>query len=528
MAGALQAGDPRQVGPYRLVRRLGGGGMGQVFLGRSPGGRTVAVKVVHPELAGDTGFRRRFAAEVEAARAVGGFFTAQVLDADTAAERPWLATAFIPGPSLHEAVVEHGPLPGASVAVLGAGLAEGLAAVHAKALVHRDLKPGNVILAGDGPRIIDFGIARALEATSFTQTRTVLGTAGFMSPEQTRGGTVGPPSDVFALGCVLAFAATGRGPFGAGRLEALAYRIVHEAPDLSGVPGGLADLVAECLAKDPAQRPGLGRVLETCTALAPAEPHREAGQWLPQALTEVVADRATLLVTTADPSPGIDGGHGQDPAEGPRRQAPAGSTGHAAPDRSPAAYAAPPRPADIQPPRRWFGVGAGMVAFGLVGGVAGFAARLGAGMLLFAMLAIAGAVIVIVTGVRRAGHRRRLLAERRGGAAQAPRARRHQGTRPDSRDGPGAGAALGPPRAGPRDPGVPARAAGRSSGPRTRPTEQGPGKAGPRDPRSVVSPGTSWRRTLRRGRSSRTSRSPAPPRCSLRARPGPSPGQRPW
>ncbi|WP_199493504.1 serine/threonine-protein kinase [Marinitenerispora sediminis] len=329
MPGALRAGDPLQVGPYRLVGRLGGGGMGQVFLGRSPGGRLVAVKLVRPELAGDPGFRRRFAAEVRAARAVGGFYTAQVVASDPGAERPWLATAYIPGPSLHEAVEEHGPLPGASVALLGSGLAEGLAAVHASGLVHRDLKPGNVILAADGPRIIDFGIARALESTVLTQTHTVLGSVGFMSPEQARGGEVGPTSDVFSLGCVLVFAATGRGPFGTGRLDALAYRVVHEGPELAGLPADLAGAVAPCLAKDPAARPSLEEVLASLSGLVPAAAERGAGRWLPEAVTEVIADRETLRVTTAEP-PGAAAGGGA-PAPEP---APAPGTDGAAPDRA--------------------------------------------------------------------------------------------------------------------------------------------------------------------------------------------------
>ncbi|MEV4250063.1 protein kinase [Streptosporangium canum] len=293
MADHLSDGDPTLIGSYRLHARLGGGGMGQVFLGRSPGGRLVAVKVVRPELADNADFRRRFAAEVDAARKVGGFYTAQVVDADTDAARPWLATAYIPGPSLHQAVDEHGPLPLESAAVLGAGLAEGLAAVHGCGMVHRDLKPANVILAEDGPRLIDFGIARALDATSHTQTATVLGTAAFMSPEQAMAQEVGSASDVFSLGCVLAFAATGRGPFGTGPAHAVVYRVVHAEPDLRAVPAPLADLVAACLAKDPTARPGLQYVLTRLTALA--TPGQE--RWLPEALTQVITERRTTALT---------------------------------------------------------------------------------------------------------------------------------------------------------------------------------------------------------------------------------------
>ncbi|MFA1537600.1 protein kinase domain-containing protein [Actinomadura monticuli] len=256
----LRPGDPGMLGPYRLEGRLGGGGMGLVFLGRSPGGRPVAVKVARHELADDPGFRRRFTREVEAARRVGGFYTAQVVDADTDAHPPWLATAFIPGPSLEQAVRGHGPLPDDALSALGAGLAEGLAAIHREGLVHRDLKPGNIILAADGPRVIDFGISRALD-DAHTST-TALGTPGYMSPEQAVGREVGPPSDVFALGAVLAFAATEHGPFGTGPAGTIIHRIVHEAPDLTRLPPHLAGLVSDCLAKDPNSRPGVSEILD--------------------------------------------------------------------------------------------------------------------------------------------------------------------------------------------------------------------------------------------------------------------------
>lgn len=300
MSDPLLNGDPTRIGPYSLHARLGGGGMGQVFLGPSPGGYTVAVKVVRPDLAQDPDFRRRFAAEVTAARRVGGFYTAQVVDADTDATPPWLATAYIPGPTLYQAVREHGPLPATTVAVLGAGLAEGLAAVHAQGVVHRDLKPGNVLLAADGPRVIDFGIARALDATSLTHSSTVLGTAAFMSPEQARAEKVGPASDVFSLGCVLAFAATGRSPFGEGAPLAVMFRVVQEEPDLAGVPASLVGLVEACLAKDPATRPEVGEVV---AALAPAVPSRSGddGQWLPPDVTEVLVRYTRTYTRTQEP-----------------------------------------------------------------------------------------------------------------------------------------------------------------------------------------------------------------------------------
>ncbi len=212
IAGDLQAGDPVQAGPYRLAGRLGSGGIGHVFLGLSAGGRPVAVKVIRPELAGEPGFRARFAREVAAARQVNGLFTAAVVDADVTGPVPWLATAYVPGPSLADVVETRGPLPVDSVLALAAGLAEGLVAIHAVGVVHRDLKPSNVLLAVDGPRVIDFGISRAAEASALTQSGMVMGSPGFMSPEQAEGVPVGPASDVFSLGAVLAFAATAEGP----------------------------------------------------------------------------------------------------------------------------------------------------------------------------------------------------------------------------------------------------------------------------------------------------------------------------
>jgi serine/threonine protein kinase len=251
----LQAGDPGVIGPYRVVGRLGSGGMGHVFLGRSPGGRLLAIKVVRPELAGDLEFRTRFRREVAAAASVSGLFTAPVVDADTEAPVPWLATAYIAGSSLADTVAGHGPLPAASLLALAAGLAEGLLAIHSAGLVHRDLKPSNVLMADDGPRVIDFGISRAMEASAVTSTGIVVGSPGFMSPEQAEGHEVGPPSDVFSLGAVLAFAATGEGPFGNGSSAALIYRLVHNPPDLTRVPGEARALIEHCLDKDPGRRP---------------------------------------------------------------------------------------------------------------------------------------------------------------------------------------------------------------------------------------------------------------------------------
>ena len=262
----LGPGDPRQVGPYRIRARLGAGGMGQVFLGYSPGGRAVAVKVIHRELARDPAFRTRFRREVAAARAVSGAYTAPVTAAGPDDDPPWLATVFVPGPTLAAAVAEAGPLPAAAVWKLAAGLVEALQAVHSCGLVHRDLKPGNVLLAIDGPRLIDFGIARALERTAVTSTGQIVGTPSFMSPEQVEGGRAGPATDVFSLGCVIVFAATGTGAFGDGPPASMLYRVVHAPPTLAGLPGGLRELAAACLAKQPADRLAVAGLVEVITA----------------------------------------------------------------------------------------------------------------------------------------------------------------------------------------------------------------------------------------------------------------------
>ncbi|WP_234386555.1 serine/threonine-protein kinase, partial [Streptomyces sp. ERV7] len=250
------------------MARLGSGGMGQVYLARSPGGRLVAVKVVRPDLARDAEFRRRFAREVTAARRVNGAFTAGVVDADPDGSPAWLAVVYVPGVSLAEAISGHGPWPVQPVLALGAGLTEALEAIHAAGVVHRDLKPSNVLLAADGPRVIDFGISAAGEASALTHTGMTIGTPGFMSPEQLTGQPVGPPSDVFSLGALLAYTASGVGPFGAGTPHALHFRAVYEEPSLASVPAELRSVVAACLAKEPDERPTVAALLEQLTTAA--------------------------------------------------------------------------------------------------------------------------------------------------------------------------------------------------------------------------------------------------------------------
>ena len=283
MVRELQPGDPRFIGPYRLLGQLGSGGMGRVYLGLSEGGRPVAVKDIRADLAADPDFRVRFRREVAAARKVNGLYTALVIDADPDAEAPWLATAYVAGPSLAEVVRNHGALPVATVLTLAAGLAEGLAAIHAVGLVHRDLKPSNVLLAEDGPRVIDFGISRAAEATSVTHAGLVIGSPGFLSPEQAQGHDVGPPTDVFSLGALLAFAVTGRPPFGEGPTAALVYRVVHDAAQLEQVPGQIRPLIEHCLAKDPGQRPSARDLLTEAGAAQPVT------GWLPEPISHAFA-----------------------------------------------------------------------------------------------------------------------------------------------------------------------------------------------------------------------------------------------
>ena len=297
----LAAGDPREVGVYRLRFRLGAGGMGRVFLGFSPAGRAVAVKVVHPELARDPEFVHRFRREVRAAEAVSGAYTAPVVAAGPDDDPPWLATAFVAGPSLADLIEQAGPLPEAAVWRLAGGLIEALQAVHSRGLVHRDLKPTNMLLAADGPRVIDFGISRALEGTAVTASRVIMGTPGFMSPEQLQGLPVGFPSDVFALGGVIAFAATGVAPFGSGEPVAMAYRMVHAPPDLSDMPVSLRNLVAICLAKAPADRPPLTRLLDAVMAHSAVGPGVSLADFWPEPVAGLIRARQDSFRTQVSP-----------------------------------------------------------------------------------------------------------------------------------------------------------------------------------------------------------------------------------
>ncbi|MFF2785642.1 serine/threonine-protein kinase [Streptomyces sp. NPDC058049] len=298
----LKADDPAVVGGYRLAAVLGAGGMGKVYLSYTPGGRPIAIKVIRPEFSEDPEFRRRFQQEVRAAERVQGLYTAPVIDSDTEGAQPWLATAYVPGPSLAHAVARHGALPVRSVLLLTVGVAEALHVIHGAGIVHRDLKPANVLLATDGPRVIDFGIARAADSTALTSTGVSVGTPAFMAPEQASAGTVTPATDVFALGQIAAFTAIGASVFGDGPSHAVLYRIVHEDPDLSALPEELRPVVTRCLSRDPADRPALTEIIELCNAASEA-PLRQGEDWLPQAVAGSITERLRLPAPAPTPAP---------------------------------------------------------------------------------------------------------------------------------------------------------------------------------------------------------------------------------
>ncbi|MGP3969042.1 serine/threonine-protein kinase [Streptomyces sp. 6N223] len=294
----LGQGDPQTLGQYRLLRALGSGGMGRVFLGRSAQGRMVAVKLIHPQFAAEPEFRRRFEREVAAAVRVGGQWTAPVLDADTTGEIPWVATGYVAGPPLQRVVDElYGALPESTLWRLADGLAQALTAIHGSGLVHRDLKPSNVMVTVDGPKVIDFGIARAADASVVTRTGAVIGSPGFMSPEQVRGERLDASSDIFSFGAVLAFAANGSGPFDTedSAVHAMMYRVVAEPPELGRLAGPLRELVASCLAKEAGDRPALADIARLAVG------HGGSGPWLPPELTDRLARDAAALLDLEGP-----------------------------------------------------------------------------------------------------------------------------------------------------------------------------------------------------------------------------------
>jgi serine/threonine protein kinase len=356
----LSATDPRSAGEFTLRARLGSGGMGRVYLGHSPAGRAVAVKVVHPELARDEEFLARFRNEVSAARAVSGLYTAPVVASGLNDSPPWLATVYVPGPPLDDVVAEHGPLPEAAVWRLAAGLAEALEAVHESGVVHRDLKPSNVLLAADGPHVIDFGISRAMGGTHLTATGMVVGTPGYMSPEQAEGQEAGTPSDVFSLACVVAYAATGKQPFGTGSAASVLYRVVAGQPDIDGIPPRLREVLESCLRKNPAQRPPLPAVAAAFSR-GPGMANDSASptSFWPPAIEEIIrtstagapsAPGAPGTATPLSPPPGA--GSAVRPAPVPPSPMPQSPVPQSPVPQSPVpqSYRQPAYPSSYQPP----------------------------------------------------------------------------------------------------------------------------------------------------------------------------------
>ncbi|CAM5480752.1 serine/threonine-protein kinase [Streptomyces avidinii] len=296
----LRADDPSTVAGYRIAARLGAGGMGRVYLSHTQGGRPVAIKVVRPELAEDPAFRRRFRREVEAARRVRGAYTAELIDADADGTPPWLATLYVPGPSLSQAVARRGPLPVPAVLWLMAGVAEALQAIHAAGIVHRDMKPSNVLLAADGPRVIDFGISLASDTTAHTTTGATIGTPQYMAPEQASAGEVTAAADVFALGQTAAYAALGEPLYGTGPSALVLYRIVHSEPDLTRLPQELRPLIARCLAADPQERATPAEIVAACRQLMGEDLDADSG---PALWREVTGPEPTVPEPEPEPVP---------------------------------------------------------------------------------------------------------------------------------------------------------------------------------------------------------------------------------
>ncbi|MFE3764569.1 serine/threonine-protein kinase [Streptomyces sp. NPDC059104] len=330
----LRDEDPREIAGYRLLARIGEGGMGTVYLSRTRGEQPVALKVIRREYGSDPGFRSRFEQEVRAARRVQGYHVVPVVDHDTTGEQPWLASMFVPGLSLHEALVAHGPLPLPAVLRLVGCTARALTAIHTAGVVHRDLKPSNILLSDQGPYVIDFGIARAADATQLTASGGIVGTPQFMSPEHALGDPVGPAADVFSLGLIAAVAATGRHPYGDGGALTLAAQIANTAvrpPRLDVYDDTLRPLLERCLSADPAGRIGTEELAALCEQSAGHSPNDFTG-WLPQPLTEELAARRRAALPPG-PEPTVTG-------SGP--QPPHGPTFATAPTAAPAVAPSPP------------------------------------------------------------------------------------------------------------------------------------------------------------------------------------------
>ncbi|MFJ9641708.1 serine/threonine-protein kinase [Streptomyces sp. NPDC101206] len=366
----LGPGDPQEIAGYALLARIGEGGMGSVYLSRTRGNQPVAIKVIRREYAGDAEFRTRFGHEVQAARQVRGYHLVPVVDHDTEGEQPWLAGTYIPGLPLDEALAAHGPLPRGSALRLVACVARALESVHTAGIVHRDLKPGNIMLAADGPWVIDFGIARAAESTRLTRSGGFIGTPQFMSPEQGTGGELTPASDVFSLGLIAAVAAGGRHPYGDGAALTVATRIANTAvrpPDLSGYEAGLRPVLEAALAADPAARPAPAELARMCEELLGAAPARDLAGWLPEPWAGAIAAREAELrqypARPAAPAAGtrayvptrVPGARPAAPPTAPAAPVPPTAPGPYAVHREPTAGAAagvpqqPPRPPQVPP-----------------------------------------------------------------------------------------------------------------------------------------------------------------------------------